>query len=209
MQNKKRMLYKEPSHTIDFEDIMVPPTGNALTALEGRIPGYSSSGVLRAASTMTSSNLPLYLLNGMPVDSSAIRSIPISNIDFVDVLKGPKAAIYGSRAANGVIAVYTLSGSEKSGTNKNHKKRGIINFVHPGYSHARKFYEPVYRTQKKEDDKFDYRSTMYWNPTIKLDKQGKASISFYTADVISPYRVVLEGITLNGQIIKTEIFLNK
>ena len=65
------------------------------------------------------------------------------------------------------------------------------------------------KLRKKKKKQFDYRSTLYWNPTIKLDDHGKANISFYTTDVISPYQVVLEGITLNGQIIKTEIFLNK
>jgi len=209
MYNKKRLLYKNASQTIDFKNLSVLPTDNALTALYGRVPGYSSSGVLRAVSTMLGSNKPLYLLDGMPVDSSAITSILISEIDFVDILKGPRAAIYGSRAANGVIAVYTLIGTERSNTNENYKRRGIINFVHPGYSLARKFYEPIYKTQKTENDKFDYRSTMYWNPTIKLDENGKTRVSFYTSDVISPYQVILEGITLDGQILKTEILLNK
>lgn len=212
LYNKKRVLYKDPSHTVAFEDIFVNPTDNPLTALEGRVPGVSWRGdgiYMRGASTMLGDNRALLLLDGMPVGGHAIESIPISDIAFIDVLKGYKAAIYGSRAANGVIAVYTHNGSERSKKTEKPKKRGIINFVHPGYSHARKFYEPVYRTQKKEDDKFDYRSTMYWNPTIKLNEQGKASISFYTDDVISPYRVILEGITQNGQIIKTEIFLNK
>ncbi len=198
--NKRRLLYREPSHTIDFEDIVVLPTGNALTALQGRIPGYSN-GVLRGASTLTGSNSPLYLLDGIPVENElAIISIPVSEIDFVDVIKGPRAAIYGSRAAGGVIAVYTLNGSERSNTTKNFKKRGIVNFVHPGYNQARKFYEPVYRTQKKEGNKIDYRSTIYWKPTIRLDKQGKASVSFYTSDAISPYRIVLEGISLDYKI---------
>lgn len=210
--NKKRLLYKEASQTIDFKDITVLPTDNALSALIGRVPGVSFRGdgiYIRGGSSMLGDNQALLLLDGMPVDGLAIISIPISNIDFVDVLKGPKAAIYGSRAANGVIAVYTLNGTERSNTVENIKNRGIISFIHPGYSHARKIYEPVYKTQKNENDQFDYRSTLYWNPTIKFDVHGKAIISFYTTDVISPYQVVLEGITLNGQIIKTEIFLNK
>jgi hypothetical protein len=207
LKNKKRFLYKESSQTLDFKEITVLPTDNALSVLRGRVPGYSSSGVLRGANTMTGSNLPLYLLNGMPVDTSAITSIPISNIDFVDVIKGPRAAIYGSRSANGVIAVYTIDGTESSKSGI--KNRGIISFIHPGYSQVRKFYEPVYKTQKKEEEQFDYRSTIYWNPRVIPDEKGKAKVSFYTSDANSPYRIVLEGITLKGKIIKKEIILNK
>ncbi|EAQ99606.1 TonB-dependent receptor plug domain-containing protein [Maribacter sp. HTCC2170] len=203
---KKRSLslYKEPSHTIDFKDIKGLPYDNWLIGLVGRIPGYSASGTLRGNISLGNS-LPLYLLDGMPVED--VDDIAFLDIDFIDIVKGPRAAIYGLRAGGGVIAIYTKDGSEKPNTAEDYKKRGIVSFEHPGYQ-AKKFYEPVYKTQKKEDTKSDYRSTIYWNPTIRLDEQNKANISFYTSDVTSPYQIVLEGISLDGEIISAVTYLN-
>ena len=150
-------------------------------------------------------NLPLYLLDGLPVED--FNDIAFVDIDFIDIIKGPRAAIYGSRAGNGIMAIYTKDGSEKSNTMEGYKKRGIVSFEHPGYQ-TKKFYEPLYKTQKKDGDKADYRRTIYWNPTLKLNEQHKASISFYTSDVNSPYRIIIEGISLDGKIIKHETYIH-
>lgn len=57
----------------------------------------------------------------------------MSDVYYVDVLKGPSAAAYGSRGVNGAIAVYTRRGSNAV---LNEERQGIINFTHPGYSAA-------------------------------------------------------------------------
>jgi len=203
--NKKRTsLLKDPSYTVDVKDIKGVPHNNWLTALIGRVPGYSADGTLRGSSSL-GNNKPLYLLDGFPVED--IENFAFSDIDFIDILVGPRTVIFGSRGGNGVIAVYTKDGSEKTSTTESYKKRGIISFEHPGYT-TKKFYEPLYKIQKKEDAKFDFRPTIYWNPTIKLDAQNKASISFYTSDTTSPYRIVLEGISSSGEIIRFETYLN-
>ena len=134
--------------------------------------------------------------------------IPATEVLLVDVLRGTNAAIYGSEAAHGVIAVCTKDGSEIKNV-KNKKRRGIINFIHPGYSLARNFYEPVYKTKKKEGDKIDYRSTIYWNPILKLYESGKVKVFFYTADFETTYRIDIQGMTAHkGQILKAEAYLN-
>ena len=46
----------------------------------------------------------------------------------------------------------------------------------------------------------DARSTIYWDPDIITDKDGKASFEFYNADTKGTYRVVIEGIDDNGNI---------
>ncbi len=44
----------------------------------------------------------------------------------------------------------------------------------------------------------DYRSTIYWNPNLKTDEQGRASISFPATDVESNYKITIEGMTRSG-----------
>ncbi|MET2986461.1 TonB-dependent receptor plug domain-containing protein [Aureibaculum conchae] len=214
---KNKQLYREPSQRVDFAELGNLLSGNILQNLEGRIAGFSTkymeesgdgrtiNGIV-AYSTRTG-GLPLHLLDGIPVDAGAIMMIPTTEVLFVDVLRGTKATIYGPEAAHGVIAIYTRDGSEDKRL-KSKKRKGIINFIHPGYSQARKFYEPVYKTKKGEGLEFDYRSTIYWNPILKIYERGKVKVTFYTADFETTYRIDIQGITAEGQILKAEMFVN-
>lgn len=79
--------------------------------LQGRVPGLTVSGTsiqIRGIHTITGSNQPLIVLNGVPLSSSTDLSF-INPIDVksIDVLKGASAAIYGTRGANGVILITT------------------------------------------------------------------------------------------------------
>jgi TonB-linked SusC/RagA family outer membrane protein len=114
---------------------------NALNSLAGKVSGVqinstgaagsSVSVVIRGASSLTSDNQPLYVVDGVPMNNtlnnvsslgngngvdygSAISDINSDDIESVSVLKGPSAAaLYGSRAGNGVILITTKSGKNK------------------------------------------------------------------------------------------------
>ena len=45
----------------------------------------------------------------------------------------------------------------------------------------------------------DYRTTLYWNPTVKLDDTGQATIEFYTSDAPADYDISIEGVTQTGE----------
>ena len=49
----------------------------------------------------------------------------------------------------------------------------------------------------------DYRTTLYWNPTVKLDDTGQATVEFYTSDAPADYDITIEGITQTGKIVRT------
>ncbi|WP_299526736.1 TonB-dependent receptor plug domain-containing protein [Winogradskyella sp.] len=200
---EKRILYKEASQTIDFQDIPVSTSKeNPLMMLQGRIPGFSiwnGDVYLRGSSTLRKEDSKaLILLNGTPVeDALTIQSMPFTEIDFIDVLKGPRTAIYGSRAGGGIVAIYTKSFSKKKISTKVINS-GTINFTHSGFSHARKFYEPVYHTNKLDIHTPNPKSSVLsWRPTVII-KEGKASISFYSSNKSGAYQVILEGITYEG-----------
>ena len=118
-------------------------TSNAVEALAGKVagvqvmgtstdPGSSSNIIIRGFSSINGSNQPLYVVDGVPVQSSTIssnsgdKSIALSgisniapeDIESMTILKGAAAtALYGSRAANGVIIVTTKTG--KKGAERN------------------------------------------------------------------------------------------
>src|SRR5690606_7460696 len=81
-------------------------------------PGASSSIRIRGVSSITGSNEPIFVIDGVIVDSNtgqagqnAFASINPSDIASIDILKDASAtAIYGSRAANGVILITTKRG---------------------------------------------------------------------------------------------------
>lgn len=218
---EKRRMYTSPSNELDFKDIRKNGDyGNVFQALRGRLAGVRILGDMnnpkiiirgdRFLGIISPPNpTPLILLDGVPTDKDVIVNLPLSQIDFVDVLKGGQAAIYGSQGVNGVIAVYTLRPNEVlDKTEVGSSDKCILRFNSPGYSIARKFYEPVYESTNSVQDKPDNRSTIYWNPMIELKNQDKIDIAFYSADLPTTYKITLEGITSEGGIIKSEKFIH-
>lgn len=125
---------------ISSHEIAAQPIGNALFALEGKLPGLyvnQTSGVpgssanvyLRGVGSITSSAAPLYIIDGIPftsynIGSSSLQTSSIVNggnplnsinpadIESIEVLKDADAtAIYGSRGGNGVILITTKKGT--------------------------------------------------------------------------------------------------
>ena len=83
-------------------------------------PGSEASVRIRGVSTLTGNSSPLYVVDGMPIgggkqsaDANPLASINPADIVSMEVLKDASAtAIYGSRAANGVIMITTRKGKE-------------------------------------------------------------------------------------------------
>ncbi len=72
------------------------------------------------------------------------------------------------------------------------------------YYRAREFYAPKYEDKKQPTLRNDFRSTVYWNPSLNIGKNGKASISFYNSDDITQFRVSVEGFGNNGSVGRAE-----
>lgn len=66
-----------------------------------------------------------------------------------------------------------------------------------GYTPPIEFYSPDYSMQLP--DKPDRRRTLYWNPNVKTDKNGNASIQFYNNSTCKKMIISAEGITKDGQ----------
>jgi hypothetical protein len=94
-----------------------------------------------------------------------------------------------------IIFIYT----KKEGSTAD--KNGIRKTSFEGYSKITEFYSPNYKTIGLPDDK-DFRRTLYWNPNVKTDKDGKASVTIYNNKTCKSLSVSSEGITKEGNIIK-------
>ncbi|MEM6697505.1 MAG: alpha-2-macroglobulin family protein, partial [Bacteroidota bacterium] len=64
---------------------------------------------------------------------------------------------------------------------------------------ARTFYAPTY-PKKSTKQRTDFRKTVYWQPNVITDSNGKANFSFYASDEISTFRTIVEGVSNEGGI---------
>ncbi|MGD1892870.1 MAG: SusC/RagA family TonB-linked outer membrane protein [Cyclobacteriaceae bacterium] len=84
----------------------------------GGQPGYDAQIVIRGVGTLTADSYPLVVVDGVPLtEGSTLNSINPNDIEKIDVLKdAASAAIYGSRASNGVLLVTTKKGTSDKPT---------------------------------------------------------------------------------------------
>jgi len=75
------------------------------------------------------------------------------------------------------------------------KQFNLLNSEVTGYYSARTFYSPNY---EYPSTRADQRTTVYWEPMISTDAEGKATVSYYNADPKSKIRIVVEGLTEKG-----------
>jgi TonB-linked SusC/RagA family outer membrane protein len=79
----------------------------------GGQPGQAATIRVRGTGSISASSSPLYVVDGYPLGEQNLNSVNPSDIESIEVLKDASAAaIYGSRAANGVVLVTTKSGKE-------------------------------------------------------------------------------------------------
>ena len=65
------------------------------------------------------------------------------------------------------------------------------------------FYSPDYSEKKPEHIKPDKRATVHWEPLIETDKNGKATLTFFTADDAMEIEVIIEGMTETGRLTRS------
>ena len=106
---------------ISQTDIRSRPVANAVEAMQGKVagvdissnerPGQVGSITIRGVRSLTASNSPLYVVDGIPLITGGIDYLNPNDIETIDVLKDASAtAVFGSRGANGVIIITTKQG---------------------------------------------------------------------------------------------------
>ena len=125
---------------LSSEDLNQTRAQNVMQQMQGKVSGVQITGagtqggssniVIRGQNSITGNNQPLWVVDGMPISStsrgttasggydfgSVVSDINPDDIESMSVLKGPNAAaLYGSRAANGVIVITTKKGRDTNG----------------------------------------------------------------------------------------------
>ena len=201
VETDSRVLYSSPSKSITIDQTMMGYM-NVLDLLRGRLAGVQVSGsandptiTIRGVSSLSGSSEPLFLLDGMRTDKSAILMISVADVEKVDILTGGEAGVYGS--ATGVVSILTKRGNSSYDYTKE-KAEGIEIVGMAGYYPTKEFYAPKYDEKIPEHIRPDFRSTIFWLPKIKTDANGKAQFTYFNSEAETKVNICLEGLTSKG-----------
>lgn len=180
--------------------------------IKPRIPALSITGTERAprfalANTGTASatadntgqGYPYFYINEILVSYENVRTIPLENIALVRYIPPPFLMAPLKGGALGAIAVYLKKG--KSVTFKNSlSTKNITPLLFNGYNSAHR----ANNTGKTADDLSNTPqelNTIYWNPNLTADANGKFYFSFKKSGVARDYRITVEGMTGDGRLV--------
>ena len=203
-RSKKSLGYA--SQDLKEGELSTSGTSSLANAIQGKLtgvdirqssgaPGASSQIVIRGARSFDGNNQPLYVIDGMPVTTTADfdtgasvtgsnisdRTIDINpdDIESINVLKGQAAsALYGIRASNGVIVITTKRG--KAGQSK---PQIVLNTNISAQSMSRKFEHQTVYAQGNSVDAYNPTSSMTWGPKI----EDLANDATYGGNVANAY----------------------
>jgi heme/copper-type cytochrome/quinol oxidase subunit 2 len=109
-------------------------------------------------------------------------------VEEIDIIKNEY--IVGFVTFSGIINVITKAGDFSNVP----LPRNAVRIRYRDRDYGFKFKYPDYSSDDKKNDRIpDFRNTLYWNPDLKPDKNGKILIDITTSDFISDYEINLQG----------------
>ena len=124
---------------------------------------------------------------------------PIIQGGMANVATGAFAAAVSNAGALGLIGSGGMDAdSLRKEIQTARAAKGVRKTHLEGYSQVNEFYQPDYRVLPPQAD--DYRRTLYWNPEVVPDKDGRARLRFFNNSRCSKPRITIETLTGNGQI---------
>jgi hypothetical protein len=174
---------------------------NIFTYLQGKVAGLQINTNGGTPSLQWRGGAPLLYLDEMSSDPNMLSNMSTSDIAYVKVFRPPFIGFGGGsygNGSNGAIAIYT----RKGGDMKAEPGKGLEGSTVMGYTAIREFYSPNYGSFSPKNDNRDVRTTIYWHPQLIITPtKNKATIVFYNNDVTKAFRVVIEGMTKEGELI--------
>jgi hypothetical protein len=190
--DRQSSIYGDPDQVIYMEDVREDYSTLA-AVIRGRVTGLTetpSGFMLRGPSSFRASTEPLYIIDGTIAHPANFLNLNPREVERIEVLRGPRAAIFGVRGANGVLIAYTrlsLAGVQ-------HR----YEYTLYGYHDASEFYHSRIETEKILDN--DVPVTQFWKPYVRPDEGGRISIRLPLNQIMPYNRMVLQGVDQDGKI---------
>jgi hypothetical protein len=137
---------------------------------------------------------PLILIDGVPFfdvnelfqqDPKKIRRLDLVNREYA----------LGNQVYDGVINLTTYNGDLNGIRMNTH----TIVLDYPGIQEQREFFSPLYESENQINSRMpDFRTLLYWAPTIRSGISGSTSLNFYTSDIPGKYVGIIQGLSETG-----------
>ena len=219
---------------ISGETLEQLPSTNLTQSLQGTVagligvtdsgqPGQDDSNLLIRGISTLGDNSPLIVIDGIPDRQGGLARINPSDIESVSVLKDASAAIYGSRAANGVILVRTKQGQPGKARVSINVDRSyatpatvpemadaatymsMLNEIDTYRGNPERFtQEQIAATQGNIDGRYDVFNTDWYDIGLNdFSRELRANASVTGGSETIRYRVSMEGLTEDGILVNS------
>jgi hypothetical protein len=144
---------------------------------------------------------PMVLVDGVVIDDlDKILAMSPKDLEKIEVLKS--RYFISDIVLEGIVNFVTKKGNLSALDFDRSLFRQEYQALQPPF----RFFSPDYSVDSLKDNRIpDFRNTLYWNPDLKTDEDGKADLEFYTSDESGEYTIIVEGITRDGKTGKSEI----
>jgi len=193
-----RVVFQDPERPRTIPQLFLSIPGVQVSNL-GNINPPPSVSLPKAAG----SGRVLWVLDGIPLSQAPVEMgttpladimsmIPFTDVERIEILFGPQAAIYGTRSSGGAILIYTRNGGDE-----NHYNRKEARLTFEGYHDSLSF-ETYQKRISGEKSKVE-TSTLYWNPSLNTDENGEAFIKMPNISKNKTIKVEIKAITSDGK----------
>ncbi|OSZ76847.1 hypothetical protein CAP36_10450 [Chitinophagaceae bacterium IBVUCB2] len=149
-----------------------------------------------SASSMGPIPMTLYL-NEIESSASVIATLPANQIALIKLYSSFAGA--AGNGAGGVLAIYTKKDVDIT------MSAGSYLSKYNGFTVTKEFYAPDYTASSIDKSKTDNRITLDWRPAILINSiNPKIPFTFYNNDRTKKFRLVMEGITIDGKLLMIE-----
>ncbi len=163
-------------------------------SLKNRKSGYEIS-IADPVSNEVFDKKPLLLIDGAMIDDpSILANLDPEIVEKIDVVK--EKYMVGDYSFYGMVNVITKKGDYSCVALPDYAIRMSYRVIEPVWS----FVSPDYSSTELKNSRIpDFRNTLYWNPSVKPDKEGKVRVEFWSSNIVSDYEINIQGITSEGK----------
>lgn len=138
---------------------------------------------------------PILMIDGVIIkDASVIAGLDPELVDRIDVVR--EEYMVGDYLFYGIVNIITHAGDFSSSTLPDE----ALKYPYRVLAQVSTFNSPDYSSPAEKNSRIpDFRTTLYWNPSVITGKDGKARISFWTSDLTSDYEISIQGVTPDGR----------
>lgn len=181
-----------PDQVIYVRDLMDQQFRSVFDVLRTHASGFNvSSGrvILRGPTTLRGSSEPMFGIDGMFTSRDHLLNMRTTDVDRIEIFKGPSASIFGVRGATGVIMVITRTGTDMPAVS--------AQYLITGFQQERTFAGPGNQAGVESSAP---ETTLKWIPDVRPDSNGEASLWVRFNSKPIGIRLVFQGIDSQGNL---------